>query len=535
MADNGNRERKKRGTLSSLEMYWAENDPHKRLDFVSTILESLPFPFYVIEADTYQILLSNRTDLPVEKRHTCYELTHHREHPCDGQEHPCGLEICKETGRSVQLEHIHYDHQNRPRNVMVSNHPIFDDDGRVVQVIEYSMDITVQKKIEKRLRSSREEALRANQTKSQFLSSMSHELRTPLNAILGFTQLMGMDQNLEEKYQDYVKKIMGAGRHLLELIDDILDLSKVDTGEIQLSVENLEPESILRECFRMVKSKAAKAEISLTTSVEEGCTVQADRLRLKQVMMNLLSNAVKYNHRGGEVEVKVYGQENKVVFEVIDTGWGIPAEKLPELFEAFNRLGAQATEVQGTGVGLSLSKKLTELMDGKIGVSSEYGKGSKFWIELPRAASSSANEEAEVDTGSTGDLSKQDQGKGEKKVLYFEDDHLNVRLMEQTLGRQRGLKMFSANTAAKGLEIARQERPDLVLMDLNMPDMSGYEILQHVRESEWGREIPVYAVTAHVLEEDIKKGKTAGFTEYLTKPLDVPGLIEMVKKQLSLD
>lgn len=401
-----------------------------------------------------------------------------------------------------------------------------------------------QKRALKALVDAMRDAEKANHAKSQFLSSMSHELRTPMNAIIGFAQLLKMDkEELNNIQLDNVQEIIRAGHHLLTLINEVLDLSKIESGHMELSIEPVLVSDVVEECLSLIMPLAAKRgiQVKLTCNDEElshdemcqqGLEVQADRTRLKQVMFNLLSNAVKYNRENGQIVIACAGTiQGYVRIAVKDTGPGIPEEKQSELFKVFNRLGAEHSEIEGTGIGLVITRNIVERMGGQIGVESEFGKGSTFWFELPD------NKVAQIKAEKQS-LPQYDQMLLEKPdeceytLLYVEDNPANLRLMKQLLVQRPHVKMLSAAEPLLGLELAIEHKPDLVLLDINLPGIDGYEVLKHLRSRKETRETPVVAVSANAMPADIQKGLNAGFAQYLTKPIDVTVLLRVIDEVL---
>ncbi len=385
------------------------------------------------------------------------------------------------------------------------------------------------------LANANEEAKSANQAKSAFLSSMSHELRTPLNAILGFAQILTSDtlpSTLEQK-KEFANHILKSGRHLLTLINEILDLAKVESGTITLSMEPVALTEILLEVRTMIEPIAATRKVRALFPEASGAVVMADRTRLKQVLLNLLSNAVKYNREEGAVVVSCeHPTPDRLRLSVQDTGNGLNPEQLASLFQPFNRLGQEAGAQEGTGIGLVVTKRLVELMGGEIGVTSSPGVGSVFWIELASTAplASALPERGPEAASAPSDL----PGEGEPHlVLYVEDNPANLRLVEEIVAFRRDLRLLSAPDGHLGLELAKAHRPEAILMDLNLPGMSGFEVLRQLRadpETTW---IPVIALTANAMPRDIERGMAAGFHRYLTKPIDIDKFTEAINSTLA--
>jgi PAS domain S-box-containing protein len=380
-------------------------------------------------------------------------------------------------------------------------------------------DITERTRIEAALREAKNEADRANQAKSEFLSRMSHELRTPLNAILGFGQLLER-QNPTVQQRARVEHITSAGRHLLNLINEVLDISRIEAGHLQLSVEPVAVADVLDEALALMRPLAAarEMEISVDAQLDKDLHVIADRQRLKQVLLNLLTNAVKYTAVGGSVAVVLdQSQTTNTRLVVTDTGAGISPEKLERLFTPFDRLGAEQSGVEGTGLGLALCQRLMHAMGGDIGVHSVAGKGSAFWIELPSV-------DSPLKTLPKDRCSKLVEANGSEnggKILYIEDNLSNLTLVEQMLAEQPEIKLLTAMQGGLGLDLARQHSPDLILLDLHLPDLPGHEVLARLRDDELTRHIPVVVISADATARQIKRLMSAGARSYLTKPLDI--------------
>ncbi|MCG5514524.1 MULTISPECIES: PAS domain S-box protein [unclassified Ectothiorhodospira] len=395
-------------------------------------------------------------------------------------------------------------------------------------VVVSHVDVSGIKRAETAMRQAKDEAEHANRAKSEFLSAMSHELRTPMNAILGFSQLLEADPSLSEEQKENLEEILKGGRHLLALINQVLDLAKVESGRMDLSPENLGLEEVVDECVHLVMPLADQRGIVVDMGEAAGRRMRADRVRLKQVLINLLSNAVKYNRDGGRVQLGYQLNEADATLRISveDTGPGISEARQAQLFEPFNRLGADATGMEGTGIGLSLSRSMVQAMGGQIGVTSTPDEGSTFWIELPVADDdileiSSAHpllSAPDPKSGATDQVSR--------TVLYVDDNPSNLHLVEQILKRRRrSIRIISAHTSGTGLELARAQKPDLILMDINMPHMDGFEVLNCLKQHPETSGIPVLALTAYASERDSAKLSEAGFQGHLTKPLDMEGFL----------
>ncbi|OBV37108.1 PAS domain-containing hybrid sensor histidine kinase/response regulator [Janthinobacterium psychrotolerans] len=385
------------------------------------------------------------------------------------------------------------------------------------------------------LENARAQADKANRAKSEFLSSMSHELRTPLNAVLGFAQLMASDTPPPSASQQRsLDQILNGGWYLLRLINEILDLSMIESGRVAMSREAMALTEVLRDCRAMITPQAQKRHITLSfPSLAQPFYVHADLTRVKQVVINLLSNAIKYNRTGGSVLVECQQHGERVRLSVRDTGNGLSAEQLQQLFQPFNRLGQEAGTEEGTGIGLVVTKQLVELMGGTLGVESEVGVGTMFWIELA-ASSAPALQLGEHGVDIREPLAEAPFDAPRRKVLYVEDNPANLILVEQLIARRSDLGMLSAIDGHLGIALARQHQPDLILMDINLPGISGSEVLSLLRADPLTAHIPVIALSANALPRDVRKGLEAGFLRYLTKPINVPEFMEALDTALSL-
>ena len=437
-----------------------------------------------------------------------------------------------------ELTYIRKDGSRFPAIVSVT--ALRDDRDGIIGYLLIGTDNTARKHVEaerqKLARSLQEKNIeleRANLAKSDFLSSMSHELRSPLNAILGFAQLMDIDTAaITPSQKASIAQILHAGWYLLELINGILDLAQIESGKLSLSLEQVSLAEIMDECQAMIEPQRQARGIGMTfPRFDLPCVVDADRTRLKQVIINLLSNALKYNRPGGQVAVECStSTPGRVRISISDTGEGLPPEKVAQLFESFNRLGQEASAEEGTGIGLVVSKRLVELMGGIIGVESTVGVGSVFWIELTALAAPAADL-APPAPAATAPLSVL-TGARLRTVLYVEDNPANLTLVEQLLGRCSDIRCISARNAPLGIQIARASQPDVILMDINLPGLSGLDALKILREDPVTAHIPVVAVSANAIPRDIEKGLDAGFFRYLTKPIKVDEFMETLRVAL---
>jgi len=419
--------------------------------------------------------------------------------------------------------------------VVSYNATTFHDRDRKLQgVFAAARDVTERKHFEQTLQENNLElerakaaAEKANLAKSDFLSSMSHELRSPLNAILGFAQLMISETPPPTPSQvASIDPILRAGWYLLELINEILDLAQIESGKLALSLEPTSLGEVLLECQGMIEPQGQKRGIAMTfPGFKVPCYVEADRTRLKQVIINLLSNAIKYNRANGTVVVECAPSvPDRIRISVRDSGAGLPAELLAQLFQSFNRLGRETTAEEGTGIGLVMSKRLVELMGGTIAVESIVGKGSVFWFELNVASAPRLDIEAAESAEIVLRQARHDAAS--RTLLYVEDNPANLHLVEQLIARRKDLCLLSARDGIAGIQLARGQQPDVILMDINLPGISGIEALKILREDSGTAHIPVVALSANAMPPDIEKGLQAGFFRYLTKPIKITEFME---------
>jgi PAS domain S-box-containing protein len=402
--------------------------------------------------------------------------------------------------------------------------PILDTEGMPRFLLGISEDITERKVAEQRLHQAKEEAERANRAKDDFLSRISHELRTPLNAILGFGQLLEMG-SLDADQADSVKQILRGGRHLLGLIDEVLDISRISSGQLSISQEAVPVAAAITEAVALVRPIAAERGIEFREEAVNGAHVLADRQRLKQVLLNLLSNGVKYNRPGGSVSISLEEVPGgRLRINVADTGPGISPQVMQRLFQPFDRLGAESSGVEGTGLGLALSKGLMDAMGGSLTAESVVGTGSVFSIELGRAES--PVESYEGGTEPAGDSVPAERI---RTILYIEDNTSNLELVNRILAPHPGLRLISTMQGSQGIELARDHQPDVILLDLHLPDMSGEDVLRILRDNPGMRQTPIVVITADATPRRVDELMAAGADDFLTKPLDVKRFIQVVE------
>ena len=410
---------------------------------------------------------------------------------------------------------------------------IRDPAGNARGFAQLTRDLTERRQVEQALTLAKRAAEKANLAKSEFLSSMSHELRSPLNAILGFAQLMESDATPPTPSQKAsIDEILRAGWYLLELINEILDLAQIESGKLSLSPEPTSLAEVMLECQAMIEPQAQQRGISMTfPQFDVPCFVAADRTRLKQVLINLLSNAIKYNQTGGTVVLDCAGSTpGRIRLNVRDTGPGLSPEKLAQLFQPFNRLGQERGAEQGTGIGLVMSKQLVELMGGVLGVESSVGVGSVFWWEL--AAAEAPRLDAKTTAPEAVARAQAQPGAPLSTLLYVEDNPANLKLVEQLIARRPTIRLLTAVDGNQGIQLARAHQPDVILMDINLPGISGIEAMKILRDDPATARIPIVALSANAMPRDIEMGLAAGFFSYLTKPIKVKEFMEALDAAL---
>jgi len=392
---------------------------------------------------------------------------------------------------------------------------------------------------------ARDAAERASRAKSDFLSRMSHELRTPMNAILGFSQLMEMDPQISGKGREFTQEILRAGKHLLHLINDVLDLEQVESGRVTLNMQPVRLAPVGAEMVALMQPLASKQGLTMAQAELDDLVVWADELRLKQILLNLLSNAVKYNRPGGVVWLEARALDAQTVrIAVRDTGRGIAERHLSQLFQPFNRLGVEADGIEGSGIGLSLCRRLTSMMRGDMGVSSVEGEGSTFWVDLsrvcgpedahgaPSGAAITPGRSAAGDPSTSGPPAAAHARATSATLLYVEDNPANQELMSHIVSRHQGLMLLTASEGQLGLDLARAHTPDLVLLDIHLPDMDGYELLRRMREVPGLQATPVIAVSADAMPDDVARIEAAGFDAQVAKPIQVQVLDQLLQERL---
>jgi len=428
-----------------------------------------------------------------------------------------------------ELTYIRKDGSRFPAIVSIT--ALRDDAAGLIGYLLIGTDNSARKLVEQQLNEAVAAAEKANLAKSDFLSSMSHELRTPLNAILGFAQLVESGSPAPTPPQKRsIDQILKAGWYLLDLINEILDLALIESGKLSLSVEPVSLQEVLMECRSMVEAQARQRSIGMAfPRLPAQSYVKADRTRLKQVLINLLFNAIKYNQPAGHVSVECEEPSPGTLrISVRDTGAGLSPEQVSQLFQPFNRLGQEGGKEEGTGIGLVVTQRLVALMGGEIGANSTQGVGSVFWVEMALASAPGLSLEitAEVPRLEAAD------GAAMKTVLYVEDNPANLELVEQIIARRSNLRLLGAADASLGIEFARVYRPEVILMDINLPGMSGTEAMKVLRSDPATAHIPIIALSANAVPRDIQRGLEAGFFNYITKPIKVGQLMDALDAAL---
>jgi PAS domain S-box-containing protein len=454
-----------------------------------------------------------------------------RIHPDDLHEFELAMErLLTQDTRQEIVEYRLRHGDGEYRSCTTTAIPETSEDGEIVAFLSYTLDVSARRRAEEAQRQAQEAAEAANKAKSEFLSRMSHELRTPLNAVLGFGQLLELE-DLDDSKRDAVQHILKAGGHLLDLINEVLDISRIEAGEMSLSPEPVLAAELVQEAADLIRPLADQRGIQLVVDGSGACNCYmfADRQRAKQVLLNLLSNAVKYNRPGGTVAVSCdQPSDTRLQISVDDTGGGIAAERLGLLFTPFERLGAEHTGEEGTGIGLALSRRLAEAMGGTLEATSTLGRGSTFTVELPRVEGPVERYER-----LNRDPVSPEPASDRRVVLHIEDNLSNATLVERVLAQRPGVEVVAAMHGRLGLELAREHQPALVLLDLHLPDMDGEHVLQRLRDDPATASIPVVIVSADVTAGQVQRLLSAGASAYLTKPIDVRDLLRHVDEAVA--
>jgi len=443
------------------------------------------------------------------------------------------MDYIEQTG---ELEHERYEVELMKRN----GHAFIADmvlqltqseDGKSIELSASLRDISPLKQQQNLIQAAQKEAEKANLAKSEFLSSMSHELRTPLNAIIGFSQLLACDSEepLNSSNLEQVNFIHSSGQHLLTLINEVLDLSSIEAGKVQLDLQPVSLLSLTNESIVLVSTRAKQDNIQLHMAIEDDLLVYADSTKVTQVILNLINNAIKYNKKNGSVTIKsARDKNNSLKISITDTGIGIPKNQQANVFTAFNRLGQESSTIEGTGMGLVVTKKLIELMGGEIGFNSLAGEGTTFWSTLPLSDKKQL-EQHETPTQEIITASKQEKTY-HKRILYVEDNQASIRLMQLFFKEHPHFEFHIATTAEEGLELLSYYTFDIILLDIHLPDMNGKELIKQLRKNPEYQDTPIFAITASAMRQDIIEGKKL-FDGYFTKPVDFSELHTMLESE----
>jgi signal transduction histidine kinase/CheY-like chemotaxis protein len=434
------------------------------------------------------------------------------------------------TGKSTQVECKLVDNHGDPVWYLSTFSPLRKNEaGEVIAITGASQNVTEKVVNQAALAKSKEEAERANKAKSEFLSRMSHELRTPLNAILGFSQMMKREPDMDiEERTSSVDLIYNAGNHLLGLVDEVLDLSKIETGKFTITTEDLNASLKMKDLISQIQPIAKAKDITVLNrlSEQDDLYIKADNKAFNQIILNLLNNAAQYNKKAGSITLDggIFGND-KIWLSVTDTGPGIAKENMEKLFEPFNRLGKEYSDIKGAGIGLNICKTLVELLGGTLFAESDLGNGCCFKVVLPVGNRECVKTD---DSNQESNITNTDFESKSYKVLYIEDNYANLKLVEKVLQSNSRINFLSAKHPIEGIELARAHKPDLILMDMQLPDMDGTTAFCELQKFKETSDIPVIALTAQAMQEDIDKAMNYGFKDYITKPFDVRGFLEKI-------
>ena len=501
---------------SASDWFW-ETDPDSRFTYVSGRCYEVTglSPDDVIGKSRYSILANEKTDTS-EKNWEAYQQIVQNQLPI--------VDF---------IYHLHTPH-GKTLIIQLNGLPFYDFNDEFQGYRGAARDITDQITYQEKLKEAKKLADIANKAKSEFISSMSHELRTPLNGILGFAQLLEMNpkKGLDKQQLYYVDHIINAGQHLLNLINEILDLAKVESGKVPLSIEPISPIDVINDSLPIFHTLAERKNIVISTDykgIDTNIRINADLTRFSQVIMNLCSNAIKYNFDGGKITIQMDIHKDKwLIIKVIDTGPGIPKELQSLLFTPFNRLQAEGSQTEGTGVGLSISQKLVHMMNGEIGVESNVNEGSTFWCRFNIA---------DIEKNQNNNELKSNQISSDSihpcHVLYVEDNPENMSLVEGIFNTFDGANLSTAVSISQGLSMARENAFDIILLDLNMPEINGFDGLKEFRKIDKYTETPILALSADVHPDTIKQTEEEGFNGFITKPVDIPVLISKLNSFLA--
>lgn len=455
------------------------------------------------------------------------ELYVSRIHPEDVGFVQGNMQRVMETGSAPAMEYRVLRDDGSVITVTARAEMVKNEDGSPQYLFGTLQDVSDQKAQESKLQEAINVAEKASMAKSDFLASMSHELRTPMNSIIGFAQLLDMEA-LTETQSDFLSEILRGGKHLLVLINEVLDLSSIESGKLSLSIETVHIEPVIKECVHLLQPLAEKKSIQINVDAKLSPEhfVQADRVRFKQLLLNLMSNAVKYNKPNGEVNVLLDGGGDSIGITVADTGVGISEEHQAMLFTPFERFDFEGGTIEGSGIGLVIAKRIAEAMSGQISFKSEKGRGSQFTVMLRGGLENTQSAEQMSALDKLSPVSNASDGN--MRILYVEDNPANLKLVESIMSLHYNAKLELASTPKLGLDLAMHHDFDLIILDINMPEMNGFELLGKLKQSEKTKQTPVIALTANALQKNVEKGLSAGFDRYFTKPVDVKKLLDYI-------
>ncbi len=506
----------------AIEAAAVENESRLRqvtesVDIVFALLELDPFRYLYVSSGVRALLGREPESIQPDD-----DLLTDGIHPED-REGLAAHRAAATRGQAVEAEFRIINTEGQERWVRVAATPVANPDGQPVRSVITIEDVTARVEASSALRAAEAAARTANEAKNQFLSRMSHELRTPLNAVLGFGQLL-QRRLADTEYADAVRHIVKGGRHLLDLINDVLDIARIESGDMSLSTESVAVDEVVAETIDLMEPLAVDAGVTLhPVGGPAGVHVMADRQRLRQILLNLLSNAIKYNHTGGDVWVGWHDSDGHVALSVLDNGQGIAPEHQDRLFTPFDRLGAEATGVEGTGIGLALTRALAEMMGGTVTVVSAPGEGSTFILTLVSAPAADAQLASFDGRGADSPESSHDEPKA--TLLYIEDNAPNVRVVEELLKLRPEWKLVHAATGSLGIDLALSQHPDLILLDLHLPDLSGRDVLTELRRRPELADVTVIILTADAHAGLSRQLIIAGAGGYLTKPFDIDDVL----------